>query len=238
LIAIRNIYKYYKETIGLHKIYLDINEGEVVGILGANGAGKTTMLKAICNLLNVGGGEVLIDGDKVVGKVYNKISYISEEGTFFPYMTPEEHLVFYEMYFENFNRERFNKLINYFKLDGTKKLSQFSKGEKSKFEVVCGFCKGAKYILMDEPFLGNDVFTRKDFFKLMISSLKSDETLVLATHLVEEIDNLLDRAIILEEGRIKEIINMEELKEKGMNLTDVIRSLTNYDENKILNLID
>jgi ABC-2 type transport system ATP-binding protein len=242
MISIKYIYKYYGNHAAIdfvsEKMWLEILEGEVIGILGANGAGKTTLLKAICNLITVDGGQILVDNEVVKGEVYNKLSYITEEGSFFSYLTPAQHEEFFEANYEKFNKERFNKLLDYFKIDKNKKLSQFSKGQKAKFEVVSGFCKGAKYILMDEPFLGNDVFTRRDFLKLMIGTLKSDETIVIATHLVEEIDNLLSRAVLLEEGKVKEVVTMEELKDSGKNLTDIMRALTKYNENKILDLID
>jgi ABC-2 type transport system ATP-binding protein len=238
MIDIKNVNKYYGDHTALSNIDLEINEGEVVGILGANGAGKTTLLRAICNLLNIDRGDIRVDGKKLVGEVYNKISYITEEGSFYPYLTPEEHEEFFEVNFQNFNKQRFNKLLDYFKINKYKKLSQFSKGQKAKFEVVCGFCKGAKYILMDEPFLGNDLFTRRDFLKLMIGSLKNDETIVIATHLVDEIEKLLSRAVFLEEGKIKHIYSMEQLEESGKSLMDIMRELVKYDENKIITLID
>jgi ABC-2 type transport system ATP-binding protein len=238
MIEIVNASKYYKDYLALHKVDLIVEEGEVVGILGANGAGKTTLLKAICNLVSLTEGEVMLDGESVKEDVYNKISFITEEGSYFPYLTPEEHEEFLEIHFEKFNKGRFNKLLDYFKINRNKKLDTFSKGEKAKFEVVCGFSKGAKYILMDEPFLGNDVFTRRDFLKLMIGSLETDETLIIATHLIDEIENLLSRAVILEEGGIKEIVTMEELEEKGMSLTELMKTLINYDESEMLKIME
>ena len=90
---------------------------------------------------------------------------MTEQGTFFPFMTPVEHADFLEDYYDRFNRERYLKLLEYFELPKRKKAHTFSTGQKAKLEISIGFSKGCRYLLLDEPFLGNDVFTRRDFLR-------------------------------------------------------------------------
>jgi ABC-2 type transport system ATP-binding protein len=91
---------------------------------------------------------------------------------------------------------------------------------------------------MDEPFLGKDIFTRRDFLKLMIASMEEDEAVMIATHLIDEIENVLTRAVILKDGRVKEDISMEKLRESGNTLLDVMKSVCGYREDRVLNMLE
>lgn len=217
--------KYYKEYVGLQKFNLDVGAGEVVGILGTNGAGKTTLFKAIMNLTNLNIGGVTVDGEPVHGEVYKKLAFISEEGTYFKELTIEEHKDFYNNLYDGFDCDRYDELIKFFELPTKKRAGTLSKGQRSKLEIAIGLSKGAKYILMDEPFMGKDIFTRKDFLKLMIAKLKEDESIIIATHLIDEIQNFLTRVVIIHEGRKKCDISMEELEDNNINLIDFMKEV-------------
>lgn len=236
MIKYMDVHKYYKDRIGIIDVNLVINPGEVVGVIGKNGSGKTTLLRAGADLLSLNKGEVMVDGDSFSGKVYEKLAYISEEGSFFPNMTPQEHEEFFSEVYNNFDTERFYALLHYFQLPEDKKLNSFSKGQKSKFEVICGFCKGAKYILMDEPFLGTDITTRSDFLKLMIGNMKEDDIIVIGTNFIEEMENFISKAVLMENGRIKKIIDVE--SDDGISFSDRVKKILNYNEGGILNLLD
>lgn len=156
------------------------------------------------------------------------MAFISEEGSYFPNMTPYEYGGFLSDFIANFDIKRYNKLLNFFEIEPYKKIKTFSKGQKSKLEISAGFSKGAKYILMDEPFLGKDVFTRHDFLKLMASSLKQDETILISTHLIDEIENFIDRAIILRFGRIMADLYIDDIRKNDETLTSLMMKITGY----------
>lgn len=113
-----------------------------------------------------------------------------------------------------------------------KKARTFSTGQKAKLEISIGFSKGCRYLLLDEPFLGNDVFTRRDFLRLMGDSLLDGETILLATHLINEIDNFIDRAVILKNGKIKRDCLIDEIRAEGKTLEEVMREACGYDEER------
>ncbi|NMA94548.1 MAG: ABC transporter ATP-binding protein [Clostridiales bacterium] len=228
MIELKNVRRIYKgvET-GLYDESAIIKKGEIVGILGENGSGKTTMLKAIMGLLELDHGEVLIGGKKVESQ-YEKMSFITEEGSYFPHMTGYEYGKFLQDFFPKFDNNRFREIFKLFHLDPYKKIKTFSTGQRAKVEIAAGFSKGAEYIIMDEPFMGSDMFTRRDFLKLMISSLRSNETILISTHLIDEIENFIDRAIILKFGKIKADFYIDDIRHKGKTLEDMMIDIIGY----------
>lgn len=207
---------------------LTLGDGEVIGILGANGAGKTTLLKAILGLIPFEG-DIRINGEPV-SRQYQNLSFITEEGSFLPFLTPPEYGAFLADFWPHFDMERYQRLLRFFALaDENRPIRTFSNGQQSKLEVAAGFSRGARYILMDEPFLGKDVFTRRDFLKLMAGSLHGGETILLATHQVEEIENFLDRALILHEGQVAADLSIDSLRESGSSLLEQMQAVAGYD---------
>ena len=224
--------KYYGETTALGNVSITMERGEVVGLFGANGAGKTTLLKAVMGLLDLTAGWVSLDNIMVTNGVYDKLSYITEEGSFFPELTPAAHGEFYKDMLPRFNTQRYNQLIEFFELAPNKKARTLSRGQRAKLEIAIGMSRGADFILMDEPFLGKDIFTRRDFLKLMIALLEPHECVVIATHQIEEIDMFITRAAIMKEGRIVADRQMDELEGEG--LLELIQRSCGYDEGRVM----
>ncbi|NLC44837.1 MAG: ABC transporter ATP-binding protein [Clostridiales bacterium] len=232
MIQLINVKKHYGlQAVGVSKVNAIIQPGEIVGILGENGSGKTTLLKAIMGLTDLTEGQVLIE-DKPPVEMYDELSFITEEGSWFPEMTPFEYGEFLSEFFQKFDMAKYNKLLRFFDLEPHKKIRTFSNGQKSKLEASAGFSKGARYILMDEPFQGKDMLTRQDFLKLMISSLRGEETILISTHQLNEIENFIDRAIILKYGLIKADLRMDEIREQGKTLADIMIEVMGYDEQR------
>ena len=233
MIEVKNVEKVYPITGRvLTSISFTIPDGQIVGLLGRNGVGKTTLLKRMAGITG-GGGEVLYDG-KPPEKCREEIAYLSGDGTFFPEMTPMEYGEFLSSFYPRFNWERFEKLIDFFelRLSARQKAGTLSKGQKTRLELAAGFSRGAKYLLLDEPFSGKDVFSRKDFLKLLTAGLTQGETLVISTHDVEEMENLFDRAILLRYGGVKADLMAEEWQEGGTSLSDLYAKAMGYDPNR------
>ena len=128
---------------------------------------------------------------KVTPKNIAKISFATCEHSFFPALTPKAHLDFYKEHFPSFNEKRFSGLMEFFELPKSRPLRSFSAGQKNQFEVILALSQGADYILMDEPFAGNDVFNREDFYKVLLGILEPNETIILSTHLLEEVESFI-----------------------------------------------
>lgn len=231
MITIKKAEKYYGRTCALDISGLTISDGQMIGLIGANGAGKTTLLRAIADLLPL---EADIEFDDIRSDTerHEKVIFITEEFSFFPGMSLKDHADFFSDFFKNFDRERYGKLLDFFELPPDRKPRNLSRGQKAKLEIAIGFSKGGKYILLDEPFLGNDIFTRRNFLKLMGESLKKDETILIATHLIDEIENFIDRAIILSKGRIADDVLIDDMRLQGDTLENLLKNTLDYDDNR------
>lgn len=223
------VFFYYDNShFSLYDISFSLPRGQIVGLLGGNGAGKTTLIRCLVGLYRLHGGSVTLDGNSGES-IRAKLSYVSGEGAVFGGYSPLEVGKFLAEHYTAFDMERYKKLIGYFELP-ERPVRSMSRGQRTKAELAAGLCKGVDYIFMDEPFANKDVFTRKDFLKIMAGSLKENETIVLSTHLVEEVENFIDRALIMHKGKLTADVEMDDLRSRGESLMALLSEHTGYDE--------
>lgn len=233
MLELNHIRKVYPGgTVAVSDVSLALPRGEIVGLFGENGAGKSTLMKCVFGFLHHEG-EVLLDGEKLTKKNIAKLSFATCEHSFFPDLTAKGHAEFYKEHFETFSEKRFQGLMDFFELPQHKPVRTFSTGQKNQFEVILALCQGADYILMDEPFAGNDVFNREDFYKVLLGILEPHETVLLSTHLIEEVSGFIGRAVLLRKGNIVGDISMEELEEQGKTLMDYIKETYHYRADRV-----
>lgn len=232
MLELKNVSKSYGKKKALCDVNLKIPQGEIIGLFGENGAGKTTLMKSILNYHSFLG-EILLDGEKISTKNIAKISFATSEHSFFPNLTPKLHEEFYKEHFPNFSQKRFYGLMEFFELPMNKSLKSFSTGQKNQFEVILALCQGADYILMDEPFAGNDVFNREDFYKVLLGILEPHETVLLSTHLIEEVSDFIGRAILIRKGEIVGDVSMLDLEEQGETLMGYIKKTYHYKADRV-----
>ncbi|MCR5742826.1 MAG: ABC transporter ATP-binding protein [Lachnospiraceae bacterium] len=237
MLEIKNVSKKFGFKEALSDINLSIDRGHIVGLFGANGAGKTVLMKCIMGYLNHEG-SITLDGEKITCKNVDKISFGTCEHSFFPRLTALEHREFLKEQFPKFNEKRFDVLMEFFNLPPKRKLRFLSTGQKNQFETIMALSQGADYIILDEPFSGNDLLNREDLYKLIIGLLEPNETIIMSTHLIEEIKGFVDMAILIKDGKIIENVSVEELNEQGVDLTDFIRTSYGYDANRVIRALE
>ena len=234
MIEIKNLRKVYKPggKVALDGVNLTIGPGEVIGLFGENGAGKTTLMKCVLNLLKYEG-SVTLDGEHITPKNIARLSFATNEHSFFPSLTGNAHRDFYAEHFPNFNHRRYETLVEFFNLPKNKAIGQMSTGQKNQFEVILAVSQGADYIFMDEPFAGNDVFNREDFYKVLLGILGDNETIILSTHLMEEVEPFISRAVLLHQGKIIGDTTTEELQEQNLGLMEYVKATYNYRADRV-----
>ena len=228
---------YLKGSKALDGVDLSIGPGEIVGLFGENGAGKTTLMKCILGLLRYQG-EITLDGDPITPKNIARLSFATCEHSYFPALTAGAHRDFYQEHFPNFRTKRFSALMDFFQLPRNKTIRSFSTGQKNQFEVILALSQGADYILMDEPFAGNDIFNREDFYKVLLGILEPEETILLSTHLLEEVQHFIGRAVLIHQGKVAGDITTLELEEQGRGLMDFVKETYQYKADRVSRALD
>ena len=233
MLELKNIKKTYQGgKVALDGVSLKLEPGQIIGLFGENGAGKTTLMKCILNFLRYQG-EITLDGEPISPKNITRLCFATSEHSFFPTLTPWAHREFYAEHFETFKTRRFDALMDFFELPKTRPVGKFSTGQKNQFEVILAVSQGADYILMDEPFAGNDVFNREDFYKVLLGILEPNETILLSTHLLEEVEPIISRAILMHKGQIIGDTSMEDLEEQGQTLMQYVKQSYNYRNDRV-----
>ena len=232
MLELKQVSKKYAAAKALDEVCVSFPRGEIVGLFGENGAGKTTMMKSILKYLNFTG-EITLDGEPVTRKNITRISFATCEHSFFPNLTAAGHRAFYREYFPGFKEKRFDGLMEFFELPMHKEIHSFSMGQKNQFEVILALSQGADYILMDEPFAGNDIFNREDFYKVLLGILEPNETVILSTHLIEEVSEFISRAVLIRKGKIVGDVSCLELEEQGCSLMDYIKETYHYRADRV-----
>ena len=232
MLELKNVSKKYGKTEAVKDISLTLPQGQIVGLFGENGAGKTTLMKCILGLLPYQG-SITLDGAPITEKNIDRLSFATCEHSFFPALSPKAHRDFYQVHFPRFNEKRFQALTDFFGLPMEKPLRAFSAGMKNQFEVVMALSQGADYILMDEPFAGNDVFNREDFYKVLLGILEEHETVLLSTHLLEEVQHFISRAVLIRQGHLVGDCAVEELEEQGKDLMTYVKETYRYQGDRV-----
>lgn len=237
MLEIKNLTKNYGGKTALKDVNISFPRGEIVGLFGENGAGKTTLMKSILGFIPYYG-EITLDGEPISTKNIEKVSFATSEHSFFPNLSPAAHRDFYREHFPSFSDKRFKGLMDFFELPMHKALKHFSMGQKNQFEVILALCQGADYILMDEPFAGNDVFNREDFYKVLLGILEPHETVILSTHLIEEVSDFIGRAVLIRHGKVVGDITASELEESCKKLMSYIKETYNYRSDRVSRALD
>ena len=232
MIELKNVTKSYGTKVALRNVNLTFPQGEIVGLFGENGAGKTTMMKCILGFIPYKG-TVTLDGRPITKKNIARLSFATAEHSYFPNLTAKAHAEFYAEHFPKFSHKRFEGLMEFFALPMYRAIGSFSTGQKNQFEVILALSQGADYIFMDEPFAGNDIFNREDFYKVLLGILEPHETVILSTHLIEEVSGFIGRAVLIREGEIVGDKSMDELEDEGKDLMTYIKETYRYRPDRV-----
>ncbi len=228
MIEVKHVKKKYKKVKALDDISFNIEEGKITCILGVNGVGKSTILKVIAGLVKPNSGEILIDGEKFSQQTYNKLAFVTDIDIHFNHLNIKETFDLMKLFYKNWDEDRAYEMLSMFSLTDDKKISELSKGNKARVKIIIGFAQRAKYILLDEPFSGIDIFKREEFINAMLTLMEDDESIVITTHEIGEIEQIVDDVIIINKGKIEQIFNAEEVRQnEGKSILDKMREVYN-----------
>ncbi|GAA0340256.1 ABC transporter ATP-binding protein [Bacillus carboniphilus] len=217
-IEVKNITKAYGKNNALDQVSFDLEKNKIYGLLGRNGAGKTTLMQTLAGHILPTSGEVLIDGQKPFEnqKITESICLINESGNFKKGLKIKEVLLVSSLYYPNWDQEVAERLLEEFSLNKNMKIKAMSKGMESALGITVGLASRAPITIFDEPYIGLDAVHRQRFYELLLEEYEDHpRTIILSTHLIDEVSNLFEQVVIFQQGKLVLKEDAEVLREHG-----------------------
>ena len=222
ILEVKNVEKSFGQKKIIRDISFSIEQGKIVGLLGKNGSGKTTVIKMINDLLTVDKGEILINGQSVSEKTKAVVSYLPERTYLDNGKTVAQTFQFFQDFYDNFDIEKAKKLLQDLDLDINARLSKMSKGMKEKIQLILVMSRKADLYVLDEPLGGVDPSTRDYILQTILSNFGENSSLLITTHLIADVEKILDEVIFIDKGEIILNENADELREQANSSIDEI----------------
>lgn len=234
-IQIKNVTKRYKDITALDQVSFSFEYGKIYGFLGRNGAGKSTLINIIANRIFADSGEILIDGisAKENMSVHEKIFCMSEVDLYNTSLKVKELFKWINRFYDSFHLELAFEIAEKFNLDLNKRFKALSKGYQSIFKLTVALSLQVPYVIFDEPVLGLDANHRELFYELLLKDYeKNERTIIIATHLIEEVANLIEEVVLIDKGKILLQENVNSLLESGYGVSGLSSEVDAYCKEK------
>lgn len=226
LLECKNLCKSFDDKEILKDINLTVESGRIVGLLGRNGQGKSTLIKLVNDLLTPSSGEVLINGKAPDIESKRIISYLPERTYLDKDMSVDEVINFFSEFYDDFNKQKAYKLLEDLELDVNQRLKRMSKGMQEKVQLIMVMSREAQLYILDEPLGGVDPATRDYILDTILSNFSEGASVIISTHLIADIERILDDVIFIDKGKIVLSASADELRTKEkMSIDEVFRRL-------------
>ena len=222
LVDVKKLSKAFDKKQILEDVSFTIKPGKIVGLLGKNGAGKTTLIKLLNDLLVPTSGEILINGNKIGVESKKIISYLPERTYLNKQMKVLEVINYFEDFYDDFDADKAKRLLKDLDLDINQKLSKMSKGMQEKVQLVLVMSRNADLYILDEPLGGVDPATRDYILDTILSSFNENASVIISTHLISDIEKILDEVIFIDKGKIVLQSDADKLRNKEKASIDEI----------------
>lgn len=227
ILECKGLSKQYKSpAYALHNLNLVLERGQIVGLLGPNGSGKTTLIKLINDVLVPSEGEILIDGKAPGVETKRIVSYLPERTYLEGSMKVKDIISYFEDFYDNFRSDRAHQMLGDLDIDVNAKLKTLSKGTKEKVQLILVMSRDADLYILDEPIGGVDPAARDYILHTILNNYNEHATILLSTHLIHDIENILDRVIFIREGQLMLNATVDEIRmEQGKSVDSLFREV-------------
>ena len=224
IIEVKNLVKKYKNLVAVNDISFSVYKGEILGLLGPNGSGKTTLIKLACGLLKPTSGKIIIDGKEVGVETKSVVSYLPERNYIPLWMTVENIIDFFCDFYKDFRKELAYDMLKRLNINAKDKIKTMSKGTKEKVQLILVMSRKADLYVLDEPIGGVDPAGRDYILETILTNFNEGSSLLISTHLISDIENILDDVIFIKNGKIVLNENAENIREKtGKTIDNLFR---------------
>ena len=221
-----NVVKRYGGKFAVNGMSVAIEDAHIYGLLGPNGSGKSTSMKMAAGLIVPDEGEMRLDGVKISAETKKHIAYMPTEGYFYSYMKIKDAGRYYQDFFDDFDAQQFEKLTADMDLEMNMKVRNLSSGMMAKLKIAVTLSRKAELYLLDEPLNGIDLLARDEVVNTILTNMSDNASVVISSHLVEELERIIDKAIFMKDGQIVLMGDVEEIRqERGESVTDLYRQI-------------
>src|SRR5690625_3500545 len=234
-IEVKNVNKKYKKTDALKDVTFTLTEPKIYGLLGRNGAGKTTFMEILAGHQLATNGEIRIDGEQPFDnrKILNKICLVKEGDNFYKDMRIKQILKSYSFFYPKWDQALAEKLIKEYNLNAKARVKTLSKGMASALGVIVGLASKAPITIFDEPYIGLDAAARKKFYEILLEEYEEEKrTVIFSTHLIDEVSLLFEEVLILQEGELILQEKADKLREQTCAVTGEVSEVEKFICNK------
>lgn len=218
--------KRFGNNVAVDQVTLELEKGKVYGILGPNGSGKTTFMKLVAGLLRPDAGELTVEGDAIGAITKGKVSYMSTENYIYEFMKVRMVKSYFSDLFPDFNGETFDRIVDELGLREDDKVSNLSTGQRNRLKLAVALARESKLVMLDEPLNGIDLVSREKIIKCIINEIKPNQTMLISSHLVGEIESILDEVILIQNGAVILKGDSDALRgEKSMSISGIYREV-------------
>ena len=226
ILECKGLNKFYGGKQALKTIDLSLDRGRIVGLLGPNGSGKTTLIKLASGLLTPTGGEILIDGKQPGIETKKLVSYLPERTYLNDWMKVRHIIDFFCDFYGDFNKEKAYDMLSRLNINPNDRLKSMSKGTKEKVQLILVMSREAKLYLLDEPIGGVDPAARDYILRTIIGNYSEDSTVVISTHLIADIEPVLDYVVFINQGDIAMSATLDQIREEqGKSVDELFREV-------------
>ena len=222
LIECRQLYKSYGLRPALRGVDLEVGPGRIVGLLGPNGSGKTTLIKLLCGLLRPTTGSLSVDGSAVGPYTKSVVSYLPDRMYFADWMKASDLFDLFRDFYSDFQYEKAIDMCRSLGVDPGDRLKSMSKGTKEKVQLVLVMARNARLYLLDEPIAGVDPAARDFILRTILTNYNEEGTVLISTHLISDVEKVLDEAIFLKEGKIMLHATVDDIREREGKSVDAL----------------
>ena len=225
-IEINNLTKNFGDLTALDDVTVSLEQGQIVGLLGPNGSGKTTLIKILNGLLQPTSGSVTINGSAPGVETKKVVAYLPDRNALPDYMTASQLMDVYEDFFADFDRQKAEAMIDDLGINRKQTMKKMSKGTKEKLQLCLVMARQAEVYLLDEPIGGVDPATRDYILRTIISNYNENAVVLISTHLIADVESVLDDVVFIKEGRVVLHKAAEEIREeKGESVDKLFREV-------------
>lgn len=229
IISIKNLSKSYGSYQVLQDVSFELEKGHIIGLLGPNGSGKTSLIKILTGLINDYSGEVLIDGDRPGPVTKAKVAYLPEKTYLANWMTADDAINYIADFYDDFDKEKAMKMLEFFQLPHKQKAKTMSKGQQEKLQLILVMCRNAYIYILDEPMGGVDPAARDVILQTILKNRPEGSTILMSTHLIHDIEPVLDSIVMIGHGKLLMQDTVKNLTENGKTVNEIFKEVFSSD---------